>query len=177
MFVDLDCTIGTVPGSFFNSHHSVRSLHYTRPERPWGRSKTKLAEASTSDIQSVSATSKCRIWSQTGARSNTFRRPIAISVNRRMIRAIEARDWHTRCDEFLNTTEVTYVPAMIARMGWSSRKCKRAGPAEVKSCSTDAWSDVAGKGYRRGPPWCQSYQWPAQRANQRQLLSLLCVLG
>ena len=34
---------------------------------------------------------------------------------------------------------------MTASKGWSSRKCKRAGLSEVKSCNNDAWSDVAGK--------------------------------
>jgi hypothetical protein len=128
------------------THKGTDVLLETRPlSEHGGCSKTRAAEATTSNIHIVSATSKCRIWSQTGASSNTFSIPIPISVNRRMIRAVEARDGHIRHDAFLSTTQITYIPAMTARTGWSSRKCKRAGLSEVKSCNTDTRSDVAGK--------------------------------
>ena len=82
---DSDWTSGATPGALldFAPFRGFAPPYTTRASI--GCSKTRAAEASTSDIQIVSATSKCRIWSQTGASISTFRRPSIFVITNRQI--------------------------------------------------------------------------------------------
>src|SRR5690349_10039025 len=70
-------------------------------------SSTRSVDASTSNIQSASATNRWPIWIQTGARNNTFVMPIPTCTKRRMIRAIADRENRFRSVELLQRTHRT----------------------------------------------------------------------
>src|SRR2546425_8749954 len=77
-------------------------FHLFRPSL--AGSSTRSADASTSNIQSASATNRWAIWTQTGERSNTFAMPIPTCTKRRMIRAIADRENRFRPVEHLHIT-------------------------------------------------------------------------
>src|SRR5437899_7250963 len=91
-----DCenrTIGdnvTVPFHLFGP--SLTTLARAQAGQVTAGSSTRSADASTSNIQSASATNRWAIWTQTGARSKTFVIPIPTCTKRSVIRAIADRE-------------------------------------------------------------------------------------
>src|ERR1700722_9920641 len=95
----------TTGGNVSVPFHLLRPSLRTLARAPAGQgTSTRSADSSTSNIQSASATNRWAIWSQTGARSNTFVMPTPTCTKRRMIRAIADRENRCRLVELLKTT-------------------------------------------------------------------------
>src|SRR6266852_4583301 len=106
-----DCENRTTGGNVSVPFHlvlpSLTTLARAQAGQVTAGSSTRSADSSTSNIQSASATNRWSIWTQTGARSNTFVMPIPTCTKRRMIRAIADRENRFRPVELLQITHRT----------------------------------------------------------------------
>src|SRR6266478_1917015 len=89
----------TVPFHLFRL--SLTTLATAQSGQVTAGSSTRSADASTSNIQSASATNRWAIWIQTGTRNSTFVMPMTICMKRRVIRAIADRENRFRPVELL----------------------------------------------------------------------------
>src|SRR5882724_601479 len=95
----------TVPFHLFRP--SLTTLATAHSGQVAAGSSTRSADASTSNIQSASATNRWVIWIQTGARNSTFVMPMTICMKRSMIRVTADRENRFRPVELLQITHRT----------------------------------------------------------------------